>query len=208
MNNVIAVRLAQLRGEAMQVASEMEQSGMITVLYKHSTRIHEVLAKAKEYAASEGVNKPVCEVAHFLFPHCKVLAGHTQCLDFIEKNWRDLDLERVRRLPLQGAPHTQLMEPAAYTFRKYLVRSTLQDPVIAVHSGLDGKCYKDKGDVVNKLPKLIMKPVKWEQLMHVLYERPVGQHFPYTFECGPGNTLKTIMKMVNSKAYDVCETVF
>lgn len=44
-------------------------------------------------------------------------------------------------------------------------------------------------------------------MMHILYERPVGNHFPKTFECGPGYSLKNILKMVNAKAYDFCESV-
>lgn len=48
----------------------------------------------------------------------------------------------------------------------------------------------------------IVKPVKWEQLLHILYERKQGEHFPRTFECGPGQGLKSILKEVNAKAWD------
>jgi malonyl CoA-acyl carrier protein transacylase len=75
---VSALRVAQMRGEAMQTASEMEPGGMLTVMYFPTTKIHEVIAKAKEYAIEQKIEKPVCEVAHYLFPHCKVIAGHIQ----------------------------------------------------------------------------------------------------------------------------------
>jgi len=49
--------------------------------------------------------------------------------------------------------------------------------------------------------------VKWEQLLHIIYERPVGHYFPRTFETGPGQTLTTILKQVNAKAWDKAVTV-
>lgn len=48
----------------------------------------------------------------------------------------------------------------------------------------------------------MIKPVKWEQLLHVVYEREPGTYFPKTFEVGPGTSLRTILKQVNSKAHE------
>ena len=47
----------------------------------------------------------------------------------------------------------------------------------------------------------IYKPVKWEQLMHTLYQRKGDMPFPNTYEVGPGKQLGTILRMVNNKAY-------
>lgn len=74
----VAIRLAQLRAEAMDVASEMEPSGMMTVMYRAETRFSEVLQRAVDHAAKAGVENPVCEVANYLFPHCKVIGGHNE----------------------------------------------------------------------------------------------------------------------------------
>lgn len=52
-----------------------------------------------------------------------------------------------------------------------------------------------------------MKPVKWEQTLHVLYERDPDMHFPRTFECGPGSSLKAILKQVNAKAWDSAHSI-
>lgn len=45
-----------------------------------------------------------------------------------------------------------------------------------------------------------MKPVKWEQTMHQIYERQQGEDFPRTFECGPGKGLIPVLEKVNAKA--------
>lgn len=52
-----------------------------------------------------------------------------------------------------------------------------------------------------------MKPVKWEQLLHVIYERSQDEYFPKTFECGPGQSLKVILKHVNAKAWEHCHSI-
>lgn len=44
-------------------------------------------------------------------------------------------------------------------------------------------------------------------MLHVMYERDPGEYFPRTFECGPGTTLKAILKQVNAKAWDRCYSI-
>lgn len=84
---------------------------------------------------------------------------------------------------------------------------TVENPLIPVHSNIDGKYYKDAEQVKKQLPRQICKPVKWEQTMHILYERNRGTAFPLTFECGPGKSLKAILKMCNAKAFDSCSAI-
>jgi [acyl-carrier-protein] S-malonyltransferase len=106
----------------------------------------------------------------------------------------------VKRLPVNGAFHTPLMQPAIDPFKAALRKVQVQDPLVYVHSNTDGKYYRDASHIRRQLPSQIVKPVKWEQTLHNLYERPEGENFPRTFECGPGKSLKTILKQVNLKA--------
>lgn len=113
----------------------------------------------------------------------------------------------MQRINVSGAFHTDLMLPAVEPFAAALRKIDIKDPIIAVHSNIDGKRYAHRGQVSRNLPKQIYKPVKWEQTLHVLYERPVGSNFPDTFECGPGSTLRSLLKTVNSKAHLTCRTI-
>lgn len=202
-----AVRLVKVRAEAMQIASEMQPGGMMTVFYGPDSKLKEACTRAREWAEANGVEQPVCSVANYLFPDCKVLAGHNEALEFIEKNMKQFNLRRVKRLPVSGAFHTPLMQPAIEPFKTALRKVKLEEPMIAVHSNVDGKMYKNSESIHRLLPRQIVSPVKWEQTLHILYERPDGENFPATFECGPGNSLKTILKMVNAKAADFCKNV-
>lgn len=99
------------------------------------------------------------------------------------------------------------MLPASEVFYKAMKKANLSDPVIAVHSNIDGKHYQNAQHIRRVLAKQIVAPVKWEQTLHILYERAKDMPFPKTYECGPGNSLSTILKMVNVKAWQECFNV-
>lgn len=99
------------------------------------------------------------------------------------------------------------MEPAANVVKIALKKIPIQQPTISVHSNIDGKRYRNSDHILKCLPQQVVKPVCWEQTMHVLYERNQDQHYPMSFECGPGSSLKSILKMVNAKAAVMCTTV-
>ncbi|CAB3375776.1 Hypothetical predicted protein [Cloeon dipterum] len=199
-----AIKLVRARAEGMQYASEMVNSGMATVMYGPDSDLGMACEKAVEHCMSKKIERPVCQVANYLYPHCKVVAGNVEALDFLAKNAKKFNLRRVMRLPVNGAFHTPLMEPAVEVFRAALKKAQVQDPLVYVHSNVDGKYYKNAKEIRKKLPQQIVRAVKWEQTMHILYERPTGENFPRSFECGPGKSLKPILKQVNSKAFDNC----
>lgn len=196
------VKLIQVRAEAMQIASDETPSGMATVLYGADSDLGLACVKAKDWCIERGVENPECNIANYLFPHCKVVAGNLEALNFLEKNAKQFKLRRVKRLPVSGAFHTNLMEPALEPFREALKQIKIEKPFINVHSNIDGKVYRNVDQILRQLPKQIVKPVKWEQLLHIIYERPQGDKFPRTFECAPGRSLSTILKQVNAKAWD------
>jgi [acyl-carrier-protein] S-malonyltransferase len=196
------LRLVQVRAEAMQMASERAKGGMATVLYAPDSDIKKACSDAMTWCIERGIEEPDCRVANYLFPHCKVIAGNVEALEFIEKNLKNYRLKRFKRLPVSGAFHTNLMEPAVEPFQKALKKIQIEEPIISVHSNVDGLRYRNVGHILKQLPKQIVRPVKWEQTIHHIYGRKQGEHFPRTFECGPGNGLKTILQKVNAKAWD------
>lgn len=201
------VRLIQVRAEAMQAASDETASGMATVIYGADSDLGLACVKAKDWCIERGVENPECRVANYLFPTCKVVAGNLEALNFLEKNSKQFKLRKVKRLPVSGAFHTNLMEPALQPFREALKKIKIEKPLVSVHSNVDGKIYRNADHILKQLPKQIVKPVKWEQLLHIIYERTQGEMFPRTFECAPGRSLSIILKQVNAKAWDTCFSV-
>jgi [acyl-carrier-protein] S-malonyltransferase len=125
----------------------------------------------------------------------------------LETNKSEFKLKKLKRLPVSGAFHTPLMEPALEPFKEALKKAKISDPTIAVHSNINGKIYNNAEQVFRQLPKQMLMPVKWEQTLHILYERPKETGFPMTYECGPGKSLSTILKVVNAKAWASCKNI-
>lgn len=110
-------------------------------------------------------------------------------------------------MPVSGAFHTKLMEPASHVLKNALKKIPIQSPIISVHSNIDGKLYRNSDHILKYLPQQVYKPVCWEQTMHIIYERNKDQHYPQTFECGPGSSLKSILRMVNARGAMSCTNV-
>lgn len=139
--------------------------------------------------------------------NCTFVFLFTQALQFVELNARDLGIKKHKRLAVSGAFHTELMRPAQMPLAKALKAVHVMPPRIMTHSNLDGAAYRTPEEIRRKLEAQLCEPVKWEQLMQQIYNRDVGEEFPRTFECGPGSSLRTVLKMVNGKAWNVSESI-
>ncbi|KAI8502116.1 hypothetical protein Bbelb_205280 [Branchiostoma belcheri] len=160
------------------------------------------------------MEEPVCSIANYLYPQSRVIGGNKECLSYIRKHGKKYGLARMKPVPVSGAFHTALMESAQDATYKALqevdievpvinVHSNEVDievPVINVHSNVDTSSYQNPHQMRRLLTEQVASPVKWEQLMHTLYERAQGQAFPDTYEVGPGGQLGAVLARVNMKA--------
>lgn len=186
----------------MQMASDQYDGGMATVLMHPDSELGYAMKSAKEWCVERGVDNPECVVANHLFPHCKVISGSREALRYIEQNLKKFKLKRIKKIPAYGAFHSSLMMSAVEPFEHALTKFRIADPIIGVYSNVDGKRYRNASHILRQLPQQIVRPVKWEQTMHVFYDRKEDVKQPRTFICGPGDALKTILKMVNAHAWD------
>ncbi|CAB1346122.1 unnamed protein product [Coregonus sp. 'balchen'] len=196
-----ALYAVKVRAEAMQKASELIPSGMLSVMGRPQAKYKHACLQAREHCLSLGIKEPVCSVANYLFPDGRVIAGHKEALDFLQQNSRKLHFLRVRPLLVSGAFHTALMESATEPLRDVLRQVEVRRPEINVYSNVDAKRYMHEGHVRRQLTKQLVSPVKWEQTLHEVFERTQGQSFPHTYEMGPGKQLGATLQKCNMKAY-------
>nr|XP_046185030.1 malonyl-CoA-acyl carrier protein transacylase, mitochondrial [Oncorhynchus gorbuscha] len=196
-----ALYAVKVRAEAMQKASELIPSGMLSVMGRPQAKYKYACLQAREHCLSLGIKEPVCSVANYLFPDGRVIAGHKEALDFLQQNSRKLHFLRARPLPVSGAFHTALMESASEPLRDVLRQVEVRRPEINVYSNVDAKRYMHEGHVRRQLAKQLVSPVKWEQTLHEVFERTQGQSFPHTYEVGPGKQLGATLQKCNMKAY-------
>lgn len=200
---VDALKVLKLRAEATQMICEQIPSGMMTAIAGKGGKISQACSMAKEYCVRTGISEDesICSVANHLFPHGKVIGGHTKALEFIEQNGQDFGIKRMKRLAVSGAFHTQIMRSAGEDIKKALNKIQVNDPKIKVYSNLDGQFYKDAKHIERALVRHVYMPVMWEQTIQNIYaDLKEGDELPVTFECGPQDNMTTILGMINLKA--------
>lgn len=82
-----------------------------------------------------------------------------QALEYLEANYKQYKIRKVKRLPVSGAFHSQLMEPAKEVFEKALKKSEIKDPAIWVYSNVDGHVYRNAEHIRKQLPKQVSQIV-------------------------------------------------
>lgn len=205
-----ALRLVKIRGEALNKWSEVAPQGMMTIIYGADGRVPFALRSASEWSIRKGIDPElaICSVSYYMFPHCKVIGGHEECLRFLETNMSDFGIKKCTRIQSRGAFHTKLMKPAAKTFADALSKICVKDPVIPVMSNVTALPMKSEAAVRESLSKQMFMPSKLEQVLHELYSRPQALNLPYSFECGPGKTMTFILGRVNGRAMRQCVSVY
>ncbi|XP_044533672.1 malonyl-CoA-acyl carrier protein transacylase, mitochondrial [Gracilinanus agilis] len=195
------LHVVKVRAEAMEEAAAAIPSGMLSVLGRPQSQYKAACLDAQEHCRTLGIKQPVCEVANYLFPDCRVISGHLEALQFLQKNSSRYHFKRARMLPVSGGFHTCLMEPALEPLAQVLKKIDIKRPLVSVHSNVDGNKYMHAKHIRQLLVKQVVSPVKWEQTMHAIYERRKGIEFPQTIEVGPGRQLGAILKNCNLKAW-------
>lgn len=142
----------QVRAEAMQLASETFSGGMATVLYGPDSELGLACKRAQEWCLDKGIEDPECKIVNYLYPHCKVVAGNIEALQYLEANSKQYKLRRIKKLPVSGAFHTNLMASAVEPFTRALRKITIEEPLISVHSNVDGKPYRSVNHILRQLP--------------------------------------------------------
>lgn len=100
------------------------------------------------------------------------------------ENSAKFGLKNIRRIPVSGAFHTPLMEPAIKHFKAMLYNTIIEKPRITVYANCNAEYYREPETIRKSLVKHLVQPVKWEQIIHKMYERPAGSTFPRTFDVG------------------------
>lgn len=73
---MLALYAVKVRAEAMQKASDVVPSGMLSVIGRPQAQYKYACLQARDYCKTAGMNEPVCSVANYLFPDGRVIAGH------------------------------------------------------------------------------------------------------------------------------------
>lgn len=197
-----AIKLVHVRAQEMQKACDQVASGMVSIIGGARTKFNSACSEAVEYCEENlRMENVICKVSGYLAPNVRTVAGHRAALEYLQSRKQDYYMKRVQFLPVSGAFHSVLMQPAKIKLQNILKNTPIANPMIKVYSNMDGKPYRGSNDILNKLPDQIIKPVHWEQTMHQIFSRDAKESMPNVFELGPGRQLGALLKKCNGKAW-------
>jgi [acyl-carrier-protein] S-malonyltransferase len=169
------LRLVAARGRLMQEAAERAaDGGMMAVRARERTSVERVAEEGGLIVANDNA------------PDQLVLSGPDDGLAAAEEQLREAGV-RVKRLPVAGAFHSPLMEPAVEPFRAVVLATELREPRVPVLSCVTAQPFDD---VRERLVQALTHPVRWLDVMRALQERGVTRFV----ETGPGRVLANLVR--------------
>jgi [acyl-carrier-protein] S-malonyltransferase len=171
------LRLVAARGRLMQEAAEETGDGGMTAVRARGDN-RDAIAQV---AAATNV-----AIANDNAPDQLVLSGALSALDDAEAQLKERGI-RAKRLPVAGAFHSPLMEPAVEPFRAVVAGIEFGEPRIPVMSCVTAEPFDD---IPGLLVRALTEPVRWLDVMRTLDARGVTEFV----ETGPGQVLTNLVK--------------
>ncbi len=179
------LELVTLRGRAMQDAAETSKGGMVALIGADEAQALEVCDKAR------GQEVLVC--ANFNAPGQIVLSGHSTACQRAAEVAAGSGL-RATVLPVAGAFHSPLMQPAADRLAAALEKTPISAARIPVYSNVTAEPHAaDPASIRLRLVEQLTSPVRWSQSCQKLALSVKAEYH----ELAPGKTLAGLMRRID-----------
>lgn len=178
-----ALRLVSKRAGAMQKACEMNPSTMAAVLGLEDQKVEDVCA---------GIAGEVVVPANYNCPGQLVISGSMKGIELACTAMKEAGAKRALPLPVGGAFHSPLMEPAREELEAAILETHFANPTCPIYQNVDAQPYIDPNHIRQNLINQLTSPVRWTQSVQHMVANGAG-HFT---EVGPGNVLQGLVKKI------------
>lgn len=179
------LRLVYARAMAMQKACEKEPSTMAAVLGLDDETVEEVC---------DEVNKEhIVVAANYNCPGQLVISGSIEGIDKACELLKQRGAKRALKLPVGGAFHSPLMEPARQELQAAIEKAVVSTPVCPVYQNVNANPQTDPESIKKNLIAQLTAPVRWTQTVKNMINDGADEFI----ELGPGDVLKGLVKKVN-----------
>jgi len=189
------LRLVSQRAQAMQEACEIAPGTMAAVLGMPDDRVTEICQQVSSNANSQSpiANSPIVVAANYNCPGQVVISGSMSGVEQACKALKEAGAKRALRLPVGGAFHSPLMQPAAERLERAILATTFHAPQCPVYQNVSAKAETDAAIIQQQLLKQLTSPVHWTQSV----QQMVADGATAFYEFGPGDVLKGLIRKIN-----------
>ncbi len=180
------LKLVSQRAGAMQKACEINPSSMAAILALEDAVVEQICSE------SEGV----VVAANYNCPGQLVISGATSAVEEACEKMKEAGAKRALLLPVGGAFHSPLMEPARELLAKAIEETNFSQPSCPVYQNVDAKPHTDVQEIKANLISQLTAPVRWTQSVQAM----VANGATTFIECGPGKVLQGLVKKIHREA--------
>ena len=177
------LNLVSKRAIAMQKACEATPSTMAAVINLPDEKVEEICASIDEIVVA----------ANYNCPGQLVISGSIPGIEKACELLLSAGAKRALRLPVGGAFHSPLMEPAKVELAKAIGETTISKPICPIYQNVSTKAETEPEVIKLNLVSQLTSPVKWTQSIQHMIEDGAGTFF----EVGPGKALQGLIAKIN-----------
>jgi len=179
------LKLVSKRALAMQEACEIQESTMAAIVGLDDDVVEKVVKEIKE----------VVVAANYNCPGQLVISGSMEGIDIAVEKLSEAGARRALKLPVGGAFHSPLMEPAREKLAEAIENTKFQDPICPIYQNVNGQAVKTPEIIKKNLIAQLTSPVRWTQTMKNMIANGMNEYI----EVGPGKVLQGLLKKVDRK---------
>tara|TARA_B100001250_G_scaffold394044_1_gene397445 strand:- start:315 stop:1244 length:930 start_codon:yes stop_codon:yes gene_type:complete len=177
------LKLVSMRSKAMQKACELESSTMAAILGLDDQVVEEICSNIN------GVVVP----ANYNCPGQLVISGSYTAVEQACEKLSESGARRALILPVGGAFHSPLMEPAREELAAAIEGASFKKPICPVYQNVPANAVTNPDEIKKNLVSQLTAPVKWTQTMQQMISDGASE----VIEVGPGKVLQGLFKKVD-----------
>ena len=174
------LRLVAARAIAMQRACEAQPGTMAAIIALADEKVEAVCAAVREETGL------VVVPANYNCPGQLVISGQAEAIDVACQRLKEAGAKRALVLPVGGAFHSPLMQPAQEELERAIAVTEFQKPICPVSQNVDGLPHTDPEEIKANLIAQLTASVLWTKEVNNM----VADGATDFTECGPGKTLQ------------------
>lgn len=178
------LELVALRGQLMQQAGEMNPGTMAAIIGMDDNTVDSICSEVTEKTGKYVVP------ANYNCPGQLAISGNIDAVKEAVDLAKQKGCRLATLLPVSGAFHSPLMQPAYDVFKEKVETIDFSVPAAPVYSNFTGKAETDPGKLKNNILDQLMNPVRWTSTLQNM-QKNGATHF---IEVGPGKVLQGLVK--------------
>ncbi len=178
-----ALKLVSQRALAMQKACEIEPSTMAAVLGLENDIVEEICMQ------TQGIVVP----ANYNCPGQLVISGEIKAIDLACEILKESGARRALVLPVGGAFHSPLMEPAGEELAAAIENTIFSEPNCPIYQNVTARAVNNAAEIKRNLMAQLTAPVRWSQTV----QQMIADGATEFTEVGPGKVLQGLVRKID-----------